>query len=186
MRTSGNAKVMLCASKPRAKSLVNSGVKSITSKLSPSINALNFNKTSAKNSPFLLLFIKCGKKACVNAPSPKSRLKRLGNLKATKNISLQSPAPRLAAVSRSRKNPKMREIKIPAELVKKCLSISPQKFLLIIARLEAFWQVKIYEILKFACLEVFRNFKNKAKIKGYFTKIAKFLCLYKIGKREIK
>jgi len=50
-------------------------------------------------------------------------LQRFGSLKATKKISLKIEAPRVDAIKRSRISPRIRERKIPAEVVKKALKI---------------------------------------------------------------
>lgn len=83
------------------------------------------NKTIQKISPTKLaklplieLRMKLGKKLCEKEPSAKIRLNKLGNLKATKKISLYTPAPRILAIIKSRKKPKILEHKIPKLLVK--------------------------------------------------------------------
>ncbi|GAA9874756.1 hypothetical protein VN0656_10210 [Helicobacter pylori] len=62
--------------------------------------------------------MKLGKKLCEKEPSAKIRLNKLGNLKATKKISLYTPTPRILAIIKSRKKPKILEYKIPKLLVK--------------------------------------------------------------------
>lgn len=84
---------------------------------------INLIKISLKNKLFFLALTKFGKNAWTNAPSPKSRLNKFGNLNATKKISLQTLAPRLAAIIKSLIKPKILEVKIPELFVKKCLSI---------------------------------------------------------------
>ena len=65
-----------------------------------------------------------GIKDWLKAPSAKMLRNRFGSLKAIKNISLYTPAPRTLAVSISRKNPSTLEVKIPAEFVKIDLNIA--------------------------------------------------------------
>ncbi|EMH25504.1 hypothetical protein HMPREF1420_00601 [Helicobacter pylori GAM264Ai] len=64
------------------------------------------------------LRMKLGKKLWEKEPSAKIRLNKLGNLKATKKISLYTPAPRILAIIKSRKKPKILEHKIPKLFVK--------------------------------------------------------------------
>ncbi len=59
-----------------------------------------------------------GMKLCTNAPSAKIRRNRLGSLNATKKISEKILAPRIDAIRRSRTKPKIRDVKIPALVVK--------------------------------------------------------------------
>jgi len=63
---------------------------------------------------------KSQKNTCCNvkAPSAKIRRKRLGSLKATKNMSDQTDAPSAEAMSTSRPSPVTRERRIPKLLVK--------------------------------------------------------------------
>ncbi len=51
---------------------------------------------------------KVGTNAALNAPSANSLLKKLGNLKATKNASAMGPAPKIEAIIMSRAKPKRR------------------------------------------------------------------------------
>ena len=53
-----------------------------------------------------------GTNACENAPSAKSRLRKLGILKATKKASMPSVAPNTVAKIISRANPMMRDRKV--------------------------------------------------------------------------
>jgi len=78
----------------------------------------NRKKIEVANTPLCLLAIKEGMNACVKAPSAKIRLKRLGSLKATKNISDHTEAPSADAISTSRPSPVIRESRIPKLLVK--------------------------------------------------------------------
>jgi len=82
----------------------------------------NLKKIAVAKTPLCRDATKEGIKACVNAPSAKIRRKRLGSLKATKNISLQMEAPRAEAISTSRPRPVTRENNIPKLLVKIDLS----------------------------------------------------------------
>lgn len=64
-----------------------------------------------------------GIKDWLNAPSAKIFLKRFGSLKAIKNISLNTPAPRMLAVNISRTKPSTLEVSMPAEFVNIDLNI---------------------------------------------------------------
>ena len=64
-----------------------------------------------------------GINTCVNAPSANILLNKFGSLNATKNISLYIFAPRIEAVKRSLKKPKILETKIPALFVNMCFKI---------------------------------------------------------------
>ena len=68
--------------------------------------------------PLCLDAMKEGINACVKAPSAKIRLNRFGSLKATKNMSDQTEAPKEEAIRTSLPNPVTRENKIPKLLVK--------------------------------------------------------------------
>ena len=116
--TIGLASLISSSSKPRANTLVNAPLKATTSRLKPIRAQEKSRSTSTLNAPFLLLAMKLGRKLCVNAPSPKILRKRLGNLNATKNISLYTPAPKIFAILKSRKNPNTLEHKIPLLFVK--------------------------------------------------------------------
>ena len=52
-------------------------------------------------------------KAALKAPSPKIARKWFGSLKATTKASATGPAPRIAAVAMSRRNPVTRETSVP-------------------------------------------------------------------------
>lgn len=80
---------------PQAKSFVKNPLNITTNPLKISKIIVNIIKTTTLNAPFFELAMKFGKKLCVKAPSPKIRLKRLGNLNAAKKISLYIPAPRM-------------------------------------------------------------------------------------------
>ena len=116
--TYGTAISMVLLSNPMAINLVKKGAKTATSRVKMVINKKNLISTLATKVAFLLALTKPGKKACVKAPSPKSLLNKFGNLKAIKKISLQTPAPKIPAVRRSLKSPRILEVKIPALFVK--------------------------------------------------------------------
>ncbi len=78
-------------------------------------------------------FAKIGTKAALNAPSAKSRRKRLGNLKATTKISAKGPAPKDAAISTSRRNPRIRLIKVAAPVVAAALTMENRLIKLLFA-----------------------------------------------------
>jgi hypothetical protein len=83
----------------------------ISDKISIIIN--KFLNTVYANLGLNFAFVNDGKKLCVKAPSAKIRLNRLGNLKATKNISEYIFAPRIEALNKSRIKPKILELNIP-------------------------------------------------------------------------
>lgn len=74
-------------------------------------------KTAQAKEGLYFAFAKEGRKLWVNAPSAKILLKRLGNLKATKNMSEYMFAPSMDALNKSLKNPKIRELKIPKKFI---------------------------------------------------------------------
>ena len=103
---------------PQARSLVmGSGKKVMSSEMAIKKSKNRKNMAVAKT-PLCREATKEGMKACVNAPSAKIRRKRLGSLKATKNISLHTEAPKAEAISTSRPRPVTRENSIPKLLVK--------------------------------------------------------------------
>jgi hypothetical protein len=75
-----------------------------------------FLKTSHAKRGLFFAFAKLGRKLWAKAPSANIRLKRLGNLKATKNISEYIFAPRIDALNKSLINPVILELKIPRKL----------------------------------------------------------------------
>jgi len=79
-------------------------------------------KIAVAKTPLCLDAMKEGMNACVKAPSAKIRLKRLGSLKATKNISDHTEAPSADAIRTSLPRPVMRESRMPKLLVKIDLS----------------------------------------------------------------
>jgi hypothetical protein len=83
----------------------------------------NLRKIAVAKTPLCLEATKEGMKAWVKAPSAKIRRKRLGSLKATKNISLHTEAPRAEAMNTSRPRPVTREKSMPKLLVKIDLSL---------------------------------------------------------------
>ena len=87
--------------------------KNVTNNDKISIIINMFLNTVYANLGLNFAFAKEGKKLCVKAPSAKMRLKRFGNLKATKNISEYIFAPRIEALNKSRIKPKILELNIP-------------------------------------------------------------------------
>lgn len=98
---------------------------SLVKKVSKKVTDSDINPKTIKNLinmdrakyDLCLELVKVGKKLWVKAPSAKILLKRLGSLKATKNISLYIFAPRIDAVSKSLINPKILDISMPKLLV---------------------------------------------------------------------
>lgn len=86
--TSGTASFMLLGAKPVAITAVKNGANKFTKSVRMPIKARNLRKISALKSDFLFDFVKFGKKALANAPSPKIRRSKFGILNAIKNISL--------------------------------------------------------------------------------------------------
>ena len=80
----------------------------ITAKV-PLVCAINCRKGL---SPCSLNSARTGIKACENAPSAKSRLKKLGILKATKKTSAPKPAPNILAMTISLTKPSIRDKKV--------------------------------------------------------------------------
>ncbi len=107
---------------PHAKSLVMGSGKKVMSSEIDIKKSKNLRKIAVAKTPLCLEATKEGMKACVNAPSAKIRRKRLGSLKAIKNISLQIEAPKAEAIRTSRPKPVTRENNIPKLLVKMDLS----------------------------------------------------------------
>ena len=64
-----------------------------------------------------------GIKATVREPSPKSLLKRLGILNATKNASVMMPEPNIRAITMSLISPKIRLRNVKAPTIPAALSI---------------------------------------------------------------
>lgn len=86
--TMGFARAIVESAKPKARIFVKNPLKIHTKTLKSTKNAKNMQKIATQNLAFFFVEIKLGKKLCVKAPSLNTRRKRLGNLKATKNISL--------------------------------------------------------------------------------------------------
>jgi hypothetical protein len=89
----------------------------VTIKLKISIITKNLIKIKKVNLAFSLVLARLGRKLCVKAPSAKIRLKRFGNLKATKKISEYILAPRIEALNKSLINPSILELNIPKKLI---------------------------------------------------------------------
>src|SRR3989338_5635968 len=91
--------------------------------------ATTLTSLHASSSPFFSRYsVKVGMKAAVRAPSPKSRLKRLGIRKATAKASQTRPVPKTLAHSTSLARPRIRlrrvqRLIVRAELMKECLYI---------------------------------------------------------------
>jgi len=118
MAVIGEVSAISSALHPQAKSLVIGSGKKVMSRENAIKKRRNRKNIAVANTPLCLLATKEGIKACVNAPSAKIRRKRLGSLKAMKNISLHTEAPSAEAISTSRPRPVTRENKIPKLLVK--------------------------------------------------------------------
>ncbi len=88
MATRGAASWMMASLNPEAMIWVKKFEKRVTTREKKSKKRANFVKIAAEKTPFCLEAEKEGKKLCVNAPSAKTRRKRLGNLKATIKISV--------------------------------------------------------------------------------------------------
>ncbi len=114
----GDVLPMSSLSHPQAKSFVIGSGKKVMSNENAIKKSRNRRKIAVAKTPLCLLATKEGINACVNAPSANIRLKRLGSLNATKNISLHTEAPKAEAISTSRPRPVTRENKIPKLLVK--------------------------------------------------------------------
>jgi len=114
----GEVLAISSASQPHASNLVMGSGKKVMSKEKAVKKSKKRKKIAVAKTPLCLEAIKEGINACVNAPSAKIRLKRLGSLKATKNMSDHTEAPRAEAISTSRPKPVMREMSMPKLLVK--------------------------------------------------------------------
>ena len=110
------------ASQPQAKSFVIGSGKKVMIRENETKKSKKRKKMAVANTPLCLEAMKEGINAWVKAPSAKIRLKRLGSLKATKNMSDQMEAPKEEAIRTSRPKPVKRESKIPKLLVKMDLS----------------------------------------------------------------
>jgi hypothetical protein len=89
----------------------------VTIKLKISIIIKNLKNIRKANLAFSFDLAKVGKKLCVKAPSAKIRLKRFGNLKATKKMSEYILAPKMEALNKSLINPSILELNIPKKLI---------------------------------------------------------------------
>ena len=118
IEVSGAVWAICSGDQPQASSLVMGSGKKVMSRENAIKKSKNLKNIAVANTPLCFEAMKEGIKACVNAPSAKIRLKRLGSLKATKNISDQIEAPSADAISTSRPKPVTRENKIPKLLVK--------------------------------------------------------------------
>jgi hypothetical protein len=97
--------------------LVTSSGKNVTTKEPKMIKSIKRKKIAVEKTPLFFEATKEGIKACVNAPSAKIFLKRFGSLFATKKRSAQKEAPSAEAISTSRINPAIRDIRMPKLLV---------------------------------------------------------------------
>ena len=118
MAVSGAVCPICSDDQPQAKSFVMGSGKKVMSREKAIKKSRKRKNMAVAKTPLCLEAMKEGIKACVNAPSAKIRRKRLGSLKATKNISDQIEAPNAEAISTSRPKPVTRENKIPKLLVK--------------------------------------------------------------------
>ena len=127
MAVSGEVLAISSELQPHAKSLViGSGNRVIMSE-NTSKKSKKRKKMAVAKTPLCFEAIKEGINAWVNAPSAKIRRNKLGSLKATKNISDQTEAPKAEAISTSRPRPVIRDISIPKLLVKidfSCMGLS--------------------------------------------------------------
>ncbi|ACM92225.1 hypothetical protein NAMH_0948 [Nautilia profundicola AmH] len=112
----GEASFFASSLKPDANILVTRLEKRVTNSEKISIIINNFLKTSHVKRGLYFAFAKLGRKLCAKAPSANIRLKRFGNLNATKKISEYILAPRTEALNKSRMNPRILELKIPKKL----------------------------------------------------------------------
>ena len=88
MATSGEARAMVSALKPKAKILVKKLAKKFTKMQSKNTAEPKRTSTATQNAPFCFDFVKFGKKLCPKAPSAKMRRKKAGSFIATKKTSL--------------------------------------------------------------------------------------------------
>ncbi|GAB6073570.1 hypothetical protein JCM15786_02270 [Nautilia lithotrophica] len=121
---SGEAIFFASSLNPEASIFVTKLEKRVTNSEKISIIINNFLNTSHVKRGLYFAFAKLGKKLCVKAPSAKIRLKRFGNLNATKKISEYTFAPSIEALNKSRMNPRILELKIPKKLIIIDLNIS--------------------------------------------------------------
>lgn len=117
MAISGDAILFCISLNPEAKILVTKLENRVTNIDKISIIINNFLKTKYAKRGLYFSFAKFGKKLWVNAPSAKIRLKRFGNLNATKNISEYILAPSIEALNKSLINPSILELNIPKKLI---------------------------------------------------------------------
>ena len=120
----GFASSIFSCENPLARALVTSPLNCHTKRLRSKIMLKKIPKTKTLNAPYLRAWIKYVKKHFTKAPSAKIRRQRLGNLNATKKISLSIPAPKNDAIHKSRTKPKTREHKVPMLFVKNALRIT--------------------------------------------------------------
>lgn len=118
MAVSGAVSPICSHSQPHASALVIGSGKKVMRRENTVKKRMKRKKIAVAKTPLCLDATNEGMSACVNAPSAKIRRKRLGSLKATKNISLQMDAPSADAMSTSRPRPVMREMSMPKLLVK--------------------------------------------------------------------
>jgi len=121
--TKGEAISTVLSSKPTAIACVARAGRRFTKRVVMSMIERKIIKIFAEKTELCLEFEYAGIKTCVNAPSAKKRRNRYGSLNATKKMSLYMFAPSADAVSKSLKNPKILETKIPKLLVKIALNM---------------------------------------------------------------
>ena len=110
--------MMILGENPIAISFVKKVSKMLTKAVNMARIIKNLISMDSAKAPLFLDLAKEGKKLWVKAPSAKILLKRFGNLKAIKNISLYMFAPSIEAVNRSLMSPKILDVRIPALFVK--------------------------------------------------------------------
>ena len=118
MEVSGAVWAICSGDQPQASSLVMGSGKKVITREKASKKSKKRKKIAVAKTPLCREAMNEGIKACVNAPSAKIRLKRLGSLNATKNMSDQMDAPNAEAMRTSRPRPVTREKSIPKLLVK--------------------------------------------------------------------
>jgi len=112
-----------------------------TSIIERRVKATPASSTASSRDFFFRYSVKTGIKAMVRDPSAKSRLKRLGILKATKKASVARPAPKNPATTTSRRKPNIRLRKVAAPTTQaafatRAFSVSPKWLSLLIISYE--------------------------------------------------
>ena len=123
MATKGAAISMVSFVNPTAMAFVKSAGRRFTSSVISKMIERKIKNMFTEKTALCRVLAKAGMKTCVKAPSAKIRRKRFGSLNAIKNISLYMFAPSAEAVSKSRINPKILEMRIPKLFVNIALNI---------------------------------------------------------------